>query len=69
MSLDISLETEARIKDEASRQGVSVNALLERLIEERGTGSGGTARPSRLPVWNLGGAGALHRRDIYDDVA
>jgi len=34
MSIDISHETEARITDEARRQGVSVEALLERLMSE-----------------------------------
>jgi hypothetical protein len=33
--IEISSETEARINDEARRQGVSVDALLERLISER----------------------------------
>jgi predicted HicB family RNase H-like nuclease len=31
----ISSETEARINDEARRQGVSVDAFLEQLIDER----------------------------------
>ena len=69
MSLDISLEIEARLKDEASRQGVWVNALLERLFDERTPGTSINAGPKALPVWHLGAAGALHRRDIYDDVA
>jgi hypothetical protein len=37
MSIDISHKTEARLTDEARRQGVSVDALLERLMSERGT--------------------------------
>lgn len=68
MSIEISRETEARLADEAKRLGISVNALLESFIAERTA----VTRPSRpspeLPVWHLGGAGALHRRDIYDDV-
>jgi hypothetical protein len=67
MSLDISLETEARVKDQARRQGISVEVLLERLIGERGASSRPGARPCVLPVWHLGGVGSLHRRDIYDD--
>jgi hypothetical protein len=35
MSIDISHETEVRLTDEARRQGVSVEALLERLMSER----------------------------------
>ncbi len=84
MSIEISRETEARLTDEARRQGISVDALLERLItEHRPRGSdvfatqaeaiehaqklGGEITPE-LPVLHLGAMGALHRRDIYDDV-
>ena len=68
MSIEISRETEARLADEARRRGISVAALLERFIDERAALTR-PARPSpQLPVWHLGGAGALHRRDIYDDV-
>ena len=70
MSIEISRETEARLTDEARRRGISVEALLEQLINERGTTAhaAGNGLPPELPVWHLGGAGALHRRDIYDDV-
>ena len=36
MSIQTSSETEARFTDEARRQGISVDALLERLMKERG---------------------------------
>jgi hypothetical protein len=71
MSIDISHETEVRLTDEARRQGISVDALLERLMSERGaaahivTGSGATPK---VPILHLGVIGPLHRRDIYDDV-
>ena len=69
MSIEISPETEARITGEARKQGISVNALLERLMSEnRATPGGGVRSVPELPVWHLGGAGSLHRRDIYDDV-
>jgi hypothetical protein len=69
MSLEISRETEARITDEARNQGISVNALLERLMSERSaTANAGACSATELPVWHLGGAGSLHRREIYDDV-
>ena len=69
MSIEISRETEARLTDQARKQGISVNALLERLMSERRTTSGGCVRSvPELPVWHLGGAGSLHRREIYDDV-
>ena len=67
MNIEISCEIEARLKDEARRAGVSVNALLERLMNDRGA-SAHTSGSAELPVWHLGGAGSLHRRDIYDDV-
>jgi hypothetical protein len=66
VSIEISRETEARLADEAKKLGISVDALLARLV-------GGHAEPAptrpkpELPAWNLG-AGSLHRRDIYDDV-
>jgi len=67
MSIEISRETEVRLTEEARRQGVSVDTLLERFINER-TALTQPAQPRpELPVWHLGGAGALHRRDIDDD--
>jgi hypothetical protein len=41
---------------------------IRRDAETTGSGGvhGGTGRG--LPIWRLGGAGAIHRRDIYDDV-
>ena len=82
MSLQISSETEARLTDEARKQGISVDALLERLMKEgvavlatqadaieraRELVPCGKIAPE-LPVLHLGEMGALHRRDIYDDV-
>jgi len=69
MSIEISRETEARLTDEARKQRISVDALLERLLSERGSiASAGALSAPELPVWHLGGVGSLHRRDIYDDV-
>lgn len=67
MSIEISRETEARLTDEARSQGISVDALLERLMNERGA-SAKARLTLELPVWHLGGVGSLHRRDIYNDV-
>jgi hypothetical protein len=73
MSIDISHETETLLTDEARRQGVSVEALLERLMSERGaaahvvTANGSTT--TTVPILHLGAMGPLHRRDIYDDVS
>ena len=69
MSIEISHETEARLTDEARRQGISVDALLERLINERhatALAAGAGSMPD-LPILHLGAMGAFHRRDIYDD--
>lgn len=67
MSIEVSHETEARITDAARRQGISVEALLERLMSERGATVPVRTAPE-LPVWHLGAAGSLRRCDIYDDV-
>ena len=67
MSIEISREIETRLADEARRQGISVDALLERLINERAALTPPAECNPELPVWHLGGVGALHRRDIYDD--
>jgi hypothetical protein len=72
MSIEISHELEARLTDEARRQGVSMDELLERLISDRGaaahaiTGDGSTT--PKVPILHLVAMGPLHRRDIYDDV-
>jgi hypothetical protein len=67
MSIEISREIEARLADEARRQGISVDALLERFINERAALTQPAQPTPELPVWHLGGVGALRRRDIYDD--
>jgi hypothetical protein len=67
MSIEISRETEARLAAEARRQGVSVDALLARFINEQAALTQPAQVKAELPVWHLGGAGTLHRRDLYDD--
>jgi hypothetical protein len=66
MSIEISQETEARLAAEARKLGISVDTLLSRLISEH---AALTQPAAGLPVWHLGGTGALHRREIYDDAA
>jgi hypothetical protein len=68
MTIEISHETETRLADEARRHGVSVDTLLRRFIDERAALMHQTSARPDLPVWHLGSVGALHRRDIYDDV-
>ncbi|MGC9950021.1 MAG: hypothetical protein ABSF64_26950 [Bryobacteraceae bacterium] len=70
MSLDISPKIEAALAAKAKEHGISIDALLERLLNDAGPlnmGNGNSPTPE-LPVWNLGVIGSLHRRDIYDDV-
>ena len=70
MGLDISPQTEARIRQEAQRQGISAEALLERLMNNQAAGTAVRAYQAldELPVLHLGPMGPLHRREIYDDV-
>src|ERR1035437_2799930 len=58
MSIEILRETEARLSDEARKQGISVNALLERLMSEHRATAGAGGRPGPpMPVWALWGVG------------
>jgi hypothetical protein len=69
MGLDISPQTEVRIRQEADRQGISVDALLERLIGGQAAAAAARAdHAPELPVLHLGPMGTLDRREIYDDV-
>jgi hypothetical protein len=52
---------EGRLTAEARRQGVSVDALLARFINEHTALTQPTQVEPELPVWHLGGAGTLHR--------
>jgi hypothetical protein len=58
--MDISPETETRLADEARRRGITVDALLQRFVEEQAL----PVRPARtlvgLPVWHLGVIAPLH---------
>ena len=67
MSLNISEHTEARLAEEAQRQGISVETLLERLIDQRVPAARPVQRGTELPILHLGPMGPLHRRDIYED--
>jgi hypothetical protein len=68
MSSEISQENQARLVAEARRLGISVDALLTRFINEHAALTKPAQPAAALPVWHLGGAGELHRRDIYADV-
>jgi hypothetical protein len=68
MSSEISQETEARLAAEARRRGITVDALVARFIDEHAALTKSAQPVAALPLWHLGGAGELHRRDIYADV-
>jgi hypothetical protein len=67
LNIEISHETEARLTHDAQRQGISVDALLERLINEREATAPAAGSTPDLPILHLGAMGAFHRRDIYND--
>ncbi|MGC9998392.1 MAG: hypothetical protein ABSE79_23990 [Terriglobia bacterium] len=69
MEVHFTPEQEAQLAQIATNAGTGPEQLVKdvvlRLLE--GETHFSTAAPE-LPVWHLGGVGALHRRDIYDDV-
>jgi hypothetical protein len=68
MSLDLSPITESRLGQEARKLGISVDALVQQLMKDRGATNGAASgEVPALPNWRLGLKGALHRRDIYND--
>jgi hypothetical protein len=67
MSLDISVETEARLVARARAQGLSVDASLDRLLNDDEMPAAVTNGDApQLPARYLGVRGSLHRRDIYN---
>ena len=70
MSIEVSEETKLRLTEEARKQGISVEGLLDRLISEREAPIrlAGNGSIPKVPILHLGAMGPLHRRDIYDDV-
>jgi len=69
MSIEISPKIEAALVAKAQERGLSIDALLERLLYAGDQLAGiANGEPPKLPVWHLGVIGSLHRRDIYDDV-
>lgn len=70
MSIVISSEIEARLTEEARKLGISIEALLERLMSHGGAAAhlGDSGSTSKVPILHLGAMGPLHRRDIYEDV-
>ena len=70
MTLDISPQTEARLAAKAQESGLSIEALIERLISDDSDlkTDAVNGNNAQVPVRRLGSHGSYHRRDIYDDV-
>jgi hypothetical protein len=69
MTFHIKPETEARLLAKAQEQGVSIDALLEQLMNEtEAPPAAANGKAPELPAWHLGTKSSLRRRDIYDDV-
>jgi len=74
MEVHLTHEQEARLAKLATDAGVEPESLVQNAVsrllgaELSLGGSSPTPLGKRdLPLWHLGGAGPLHRRDIYDD--
>jgi hypothetical protein len=70
MSLTISQNTEARLMEEAQRQGLSVDALIERLMSERTPAASAASRPATPTVFEqgLGMFGSPEDAALIDEV-
>jgi hypothetical protein len=74
MEVHFTPEQEAQLAQIASSAGTDPEHLVKDAALRLLAGNGDTpkapqpARANRLPVWDLGVIGSLHRRDIYNDV-
>lgn len=69
VSFHIKPETRARLLAKAQEQGVSIDVLLEQLMNDSESRTAATnGNIPELPAWHLGARSSFHRRDIYDDV-
>ena len=67
LTLPIEPQTEARLIALAQEKGVTAGELVCEAIDKI-IAEASEAQTHELPVWHLGGAGKLHRWEIYDDV-
>ena len=67
ITLPLEPQTEAKLMALAREKGVTADELVREAIHKILSEST-EARTHELPVWHLGGAGAIHRREIYYDV-
>jgi hypothetical protein len=69
MEVHFTPEQEAQIAQIATKAGTAPERLVKDVVlRVLGEDTPFSAAAPELPVWHLGGVGALHRRDIYDDV-
>lgn len=68
MEVHFTPEQEAQLARIATNAGTAADQLVKDVVLRLLEGET-QVRPAapELPVWHLGGVGALHRRDIYDD--
>ena len=60
---------EAQLAQIATQAGTAAEQLVKDVVLRLLQGETAIrVTTPELPVWHLGGVGALHRRDIYDDV-
>ena len=72
MEVHFTPEQEARLAQIATNAGIDAERLVKkavlRLLEDDvGLRANVPQSNGELPLWDLGGVGPLHRRDIYDD--
>jgi hypothetical protein len=66
ITLPLEPQTEARLIALAQEKGVTAGELVREAIDKI-IAEAAESQANGLPVWHLGGAGTLHRREIYDD--
>jgi len=69
MEVHFTPEQEAQLAQIAANAGTPAEQMVKEVVLRLLEGEKTRCRTApELPVWHLGGVGALHRRDIYDDV-
>ena len=66
ITLPLEPQTEARLIALAQEKGVTAGELV-RVAIDKIIAEAAETQAHELPVWHLGGAGTLRRREIYDD--
>jgi hypothetical protein len=66
ITLPLEPKTEAKLIALAQEKGVTAGELVSQAIDKI-IAEAAESQSKDLPVWHLGGAGTLHRREIYDD--